>query len=123
MRARTTLRTASIEDLLRDLVREELARVLGSVAGPIYSTSDVATFPPGKRTHRAARDSIRVVPGAVRTGVGKATVWSCTVDAYRLHHARAASPVRVVPAPVADDDALAEAALSGAGLRKTRCAS
>ena len=113
---------STIEDQIRAIVvsavRAELATVLGA-AGLVYSTVPGA-WPPGKATRRAARDAIRLVPGAARTGAGKASVWSVSRDAYHAHYSRPASALRVVPALVADDDALAEEAFRSAGLRATR---
>jgi len=106
---------------LRALVREEIAIALGA-NGLVFST-EPCSWPPGVRSRRGARQRIRAVAGHVRTGAGRATIWSVGVEAYQAHHSRSASAVRIVPEPVSDDDAIAEAALDAAGLRSTRRAS
>ncbi len=103
------------ESLIAEIVDRRIAAVLG-VTSLTFSTERPALYPPGKRTRRAARDAIREVPGALHEG----RVWSCSRDAYRAHHARPASTLRSVPAPVADDDAIANAALLAAGLRLSK---
>ena len=68
-----------------------------------------------------ARDRIRAVPGHMKEGTGRASVWSVDRAKYHAHYAKKPS-LRVV-APTLDDDAIAEAALREAGVRSTRRAS
>jgi hypothetical protein len=111
----------TLEDQIRAIVavmvRAELAAVIGA-SGLVYSTAPGA-WPSGKRTRRATRDAIRAVPGHACTGRGKAAVWSVSRDAYHAHHGRKA-PLHLVPTLIADDAAIAAAALESAGLRSTR---
>jgi hypothetical protein len=101
---------SNLETHLRALIREELAKLLGTATGAVYST-EPTSWPPGCRTRRAARDRIRAVPSHAQIGTGRATVWRVSVDAYQRHYARRLLQ-RVVPVVARSDEELAEAALA-----------
>lgn len=107
-----------IRDVARQVAREEVRAALGCVDA-IYSTASSAAWPPGCRSHRIARERIRVVPGHEREGNGRATVWRVSAAAYHDHH-RKVAPVGVVAAASSTEEEIAEAALDAAGFRTTR---
>lgn len=109
----------SLDDHVRRLVREEIARVLGTTA-PTYST-EAGAWPPGCTSRRQARERIRAVAGSERVGRGRATIWRVARDAYDAHHATKRPALRMVTAPTSvDDDELAARVLASADLRATR---
>lgn len=111
----STTPTINLDAIIREMVRHEVARVLGAIAGPTYTT-EPGTWPPGARSHRQARDRIRAVSGHVRSGKGKATRWSVSVSAYQAHHA--SRPATVLHVAATTDEQIATAALDG--FRATR---
>ena len=88
---------------------------LESVTEPTgYSALDL----PRGVSRRAFRErcSAGCVPGARREG----NVWICSREAWHSSRARSAPTLRIVPAPLAGDAAIAAAAIASAGLRSTR---
>lgn len=106
----------TLEDSIRAIVREELARALGGGLAPSYSTES-GCWPPRCSSRRQARDRIKATPGHVRVGTGRATTWSVSREAYATHHARRSPELRLVR--VEDDEAIAARAIDAAGLRVT----
>ena len=113
----------SLESTLRAFVEAAVEAKLASLGiattmAVVYSTERPELYPPGRRSRRAARDAIRVVPGAEHIG----TVYAVSRAAYEAHHAKHVRPptVRLLPALAADDEAGVGAALEAAGLRSTR---
>lgn len=98
------------------VLREHAAHV------PVYSTVAPASYPPGCPSRRSARERIREVHGHVRSGTGRATVWSVDAEIYRVHYSRSTpkTTLRLVPQPNEDDEAAVEAALAASGARLTR---
>lgn len=108
----------TIEDRIRLIAREEIARVLGSTAAD-YSTATAECYPPGcDGCRRRARDRVRAVPEHRRIGTGRATVWTVSRDAYHAHHGRRAPVLRVVA--TSTDEDIASRALERSTTRATR---
>lgn len=117
------METTALEAAIVAIVDARIAQVLGGRTH--YSTAARADYPPGRyaaderRSRRQARDRIKAHPAHERCGTGKATEWRVAVDAY---HAKSIAPiVQLVPSGrVADDEAIAQAAMNASGLRATR---
>jgi hypothetical protein len=93
----------------------------GLVDADVYSSANPASYPPGCKNRRQARERIRVVPGHERTGNGPATLWSVNAETYRVHHARKPSaPAKLVLVPTTSDESAVEAALAVSGVRMTK---
>lgn len=109
---------SALEELVRAIVREEIASATSLAAGETYATKPRAAWPPGARSARSARDRIRAVPGHMNPEHG---VWTVSRELYARQHA---GPVlRVVPQETRrSDEEIADRAIANAGFRMTRSA-
>lgn len=108
----------TLDEHIRALVREELARALGSSPlATVYSTAPGGILPTG-RSRRWLREHASAMGGARTGGArGRGVVWTVTHEQYTTWLARSTSSVVAKPvAPVVDIDAW----ISGAGMRLTR---
>lgn len=108
----------SLDDLVRALVREEIARVLGVTELVVYTRTNL---PPG-RSMRWWREHAARIPGAVPCGRGWAVPcasWRAfeAAEAERRRGVRRAGAVRELEAPAAND---VDTMLVAAGFRRTR---
>ncbi|MCW5777786.1 MAG: hypothetical protein KIS87_15225 [Phycisphaeraceae bacterium] len=88
----------SIEDLLRAIVREEIARAQNG-GKEVYSTTSEALYPPGARSRRQARERIRRAGGR-QVGRGKAAYWEIDAATYVAASSVAAASAKPAAVPI-----------------------
>lgn len=105
----------AIEDIIRSIVREELARV--DAVSSEYSSDSLPPRTSRRSFHEGCRSG--AVDGAEKTG----RTWSCSKASW--HAARSTRPAaKTAPSlrlvPQQSDEALADSFIASAGFRKTR---
>jgi hypothetical protein len=107
------LRSAALDEE-QARIKRQLAELEESTTADCYTSED--------RPHRVSRRAFRerCCSGAVDGARREGQLWICSRDAWHRSRARSAPKLRIVPAQVADDEAIAAAALERVGLRPTR---